>query len=307
MKVIERINLIEEIGSELQSRMTYSDIDIFLGAFNIETKGFEPSSNSKRIYVKELLADKNEELIIKIAGELELNHNYSIAPKEASFWKAGYLKLFLSHLSSFKVQTSRLQLALKKYGISSFVAHEDIEPSKEWQVEIEAGLQTMDALVAILMDGFKESNWCDQEIGVAVGRDVLIIPVRRGLDPYGFIGKYQAIQGKDKTVRDVAEAIFKTVVNSNKTRNKMLRALSNAIGQSTDIEETIEKIKILNSIEKVPIDLLENLKSLIQENSVLIESKEIIDHLNVLFSKYQIGKLQLGGYTEEYADDDIPF
>lgn len=105
MRVLDRIDLIEDIGSELQSRMTFADIDIFLNAFNVVTKGFQASTNSKRIYVKELLADKNEDLILKIANELEIDHNFSIAPKEASFCKAGYFKLFLSHLSSFKAQT----------------------------------------------------------------------------------------------------------------------------------------------------------------------------------------------------------
>ena len=53
----------------------------------------------------------------------------------------------------------------------------------------------MDALIAILTPGFNESKWTDQEIGVAIGRKVPIVPIRIGLDPYGFIGKYQALQG----------------------------------------------------------------------------------------------------------------
>jgi hypothetical protein len=112
-----------------------------------------------------------------------------------------YFKLFISHLSNHKKKASDLQKVLKRYGISSFVAHEDIEPSKEWQNEIENALHTMDALTAILMDGFKESNWCDQEIGFALGKGVLIIPIKKDINPYGFIGKYQAIQAtKDKTI-----------------------------------------------------------------------------------------------------------
>ena len=54
----------------------------------------------------------------------------------------------------------------------------------------------MDALAAILTPGFNESKWTDQEVGVAVGRGSLIIPIRKGMNPYGFIGKYQGMQGK---------------------------------------------------------------------------------------------------------------
>lgn len=205
MKVIERFNLIDQIGRTLQGQMTFSDIDVYLTAYGIDCKDKSPSANSKWVYVKELLADVGEELILQIADELEIDHGHSVVKhKEATFWKVGYFRLFLSHLATFKVQTSGLQKVLKQYGISSFVAHEDIEPSREWQNEIEAGLQTMDAFVAILMPGFKESNWCDQEIGFAVGKGVLIIPVRKGLDPYYYDqpinpNKYSVTEGKITT------------------------------------------------------------------------------------------------------------
>lgn len=308
MNAIEKIELLEKIGLELQAQMTFSEIDVYFGAHGINFKDVQPSANSKRIYAKEVLANEPVDTILKLADELGIPHGYApAAKKEATFWKAGYFKLFLSHLASFKVQTSNLQSVLKKYGISAFVAHEDIEPSREWQDEIEAGLQTMDALAAILMDGFKESNWCDQEVGVAVGRDVLIVPVRRGLDPYGFIGKYQGIQAQNKTVAEVAEAIFTTIVRSPKTRIKMLRALSSSISQSTDIAEAIEKINILSSIESIPTDILESLKQQITENHVLSESQELLNSINSLLAKYGLSKVFLGSTEMEQDWDDVPF
>jgi TIR domain len=234
MRVIERISLLDRIGRELQSRMGYTDIDVYLTAYGVDCKNYQPSTNSKWVYVKELLANADENLLIQIADDLEIGHNFSrAAPKEATVWKAGQFKLFLSHLVSFKVQTARLQQVLRKYAISSFVAHEDIEPSKEWQIEIEVALHTMDAMAVLLMPGFKESNWCDQEVGVAVGRNVLIIPVRKGLDPYGFTGKYQGIQAINKSVADVAKEIFEVIIKSPKTRGKIIGSLANTISQST--------------------------------------------------------------------------
>lgn len=309
MKVLDRINLIDKIGRKLQSRMSFSDIDVFLGAHGIECKGFQPSTNSKWVYVKEILANVRDELIIRIANELEFDHNYSVSsPKQASFWKTGHFKLFLSHLSSFKEQTSRLQQALKKYAITSFVAHEDIEPSREWQIEIESALHTMDAMAAILMPGFKESNWCDQEVGFAVCRDVLIIPVRRHLDPYGFIGKYQGIQAANKTVAEVASAIFEAIINSDKSRNKMLHILSSAISQSTDIDDAIEKVAILKSAGILPVDLLNNLSDQVRENNILINSEIFLAEINELLRTYSITVLSAGGEKHEKdLDAEVPF
>jgi len=308
MKVLERIALIDRIGRELQSRMSYSDIDVYLSAYGIDCKDFQPSANSKWVYVKELLADADESLVLRIADELELEHSYSSsAPKEATFWKAGHFKLFLSHLASFKVQTARLQHALRKYAITSFVAHEDIEPSREWQTEIEAALHTMDAMAALLMPGFKESNWCDQEVGVAVGRDVLIIPVRKGLDPYGFIGKYQGIQAANKNVGEVAEDIFNTIIKSPRTRAKMIRCISNAISQSTEVADALEKVALLQAQPDIPKDALESLKSEADENHVLAKSVPFVRELNALLTKHGVEGIKMGGTQAPEWDDEIPF
>lgn len=75
------------------------------------------------------------------------------------------------------------------------MAHEDIEPTQEWQREIEHALRSMDALLALLTSDFHESDWTDQEVGVAMGRGVPLIAVRLGRDPYGLMGKGQGLGG----------------------------------------------------------------------------------------------------------------
>lgn len=309
MKVIEKMLLLDRIGRELQSQMGYSDINVYLTAHGVNCKDFTPSTNSKWIYVKELLANADESLLIKIADELKIDHNYSNGiPKETTVWKVGQFKLFLSHLASFKEQTARLQQSLGRYGITSFVAHEDIEPSKEWQIEIELALHTMDAMAVLLIPGFKESNWCDQEIGVAVGRNVLIIPIRRGLDPYGFIGKYQGIQGLNKNIGDVAKEVFDVIVKSPKTRGKIITSLANIISQSTKVEDALEKALLFQSIGDLPTDLLESMKISIAQNNILINSKLFINEINKLFTMHAIGKLSVGGIVKApELNDDIPF
>ncbi|EPA0074238.1 MULTISPECIES: toll/interleukin-1 receptor domain-containing protein [Enterobacter] len=309
MNGLQKIELLEEIGTELQSRMTFSDIDIYFRGHGVPTQDNYPN-NSKRSYAKDMLANVNENLLLVIASELgllEQVNDHETKDVEISFWQPGYFRLFLSHLASFKVQTSHLQSALRKFAISSFVAHEDIEPTKEWQSEIEAGLKTMDALVAILMPGFPESKWCDQEVGVAVGRDILIIPVRRGLDPYGFIGKYQGIQAQGKKTGEVAEAIFNTLVKSPKTRNKILLALSGSLSNAITVKDAIEKIEIFNSLTLVPSDILESLKQQIIKNKRLVDSKEFLNNLNSMLDKFNVEKLKSGNIEQETEWDDIPF
>lgn len=52
-------------------------------------------------------------------------------------WRNGYFRMFISHITSKKQQASNLKNALEEFGITSFVAHEDINPTREWQKEIQ--------------------------------------------------------------------------------------------------------------------------------------------------------------------------
>lgn len=311
MRKIDRFNLIDTIGRELQSRMSYSDIDIYLKGFGIDVSSKQTSgTNSKWVYSKEILSDESDNIIISIADELELEHPYkgtkSVDLSDSKFWLPNYFRLFLSHLSSFKVQTSRLQNTLKKYGISGFVAHEDIEPTKEWLTEIEKALFSMDALAAILMPGFHESNWTDHEVGVAVGRDVLVIPIRRGLDPYGFIGKYQGLQAKDRTVSEVASAIFEIVLSNSQTRTKMLDCLVSQFLVSGAIDDAKHWLELLGKAGIIPERHGEKLRESFSSNDIISKSDLIRKSANNLLEKHGMDPVP-DLAKESFVNDEIPF
>ena len=290
--------------------MTYADIDVYLKAHGVDTKKPTSGSNSKWVYVKELLSDENDALLVRLADELGLAHNYTVADSsttlEATFWEPFHFKLFLSHISSFKKTTSQLQSALRTYGISAFVAHVDIEPTKEWQDEIEAGLYSMDALAAILMPGFKDSNWTDQEVGIAIGRGVLVIPVMRGSTPYGFISKYQGLHSEGKTVVAVADSIFKILIASPKTRSKMLSSLIETTVRAASEEEAIQKLTHLKSVDLLPRAYLEQLRDS-AASSVALSAKAPLKALNELLGKHKLKPVGGTQAPESFDDDDIPF
>lgn len=128
-------------------------------------------------------------------------------------WGAGAIRVFISHVAKDKTLATEIKEGLADFEIASFVAHEDIEPTAEWQTEIERALFSMGMLVALLTEGFRESKWTDQEVGVAIGRRVPIVSVSLGVDPYGFIGKYQAIRGvsryRDQILDKILGILFK--------------------------------------------------------------------------------------------------
>lgn len=127
------------------------------------------------------------------SGALAVRRRVIPLAESKKIWGDSGFRVFLSHKTEVKKETAKLKAGLRLFGISAFVAHEDIHPTKKWQDEIESALDSMDAFVALLTKDFHESKWTDQEVGYAVAKGVPIIAVRLGLDPYGFIGKFQGL------------------------------------------------------------------------------------------------------------------
>lgn len=312
MRGIDRFELIGRIASELQDRMTFSDIDVYLKGFGIPPYEGPLSFNSKRVYAKEVLADAPDAVLVQIADELNIPHSHVVHPtrkvEESRFWQPGYFRLFLSHISKFKGKTTALQKALRVYGISSFVAHVDIRPTKEWEQEIENALFSMDALAALLMTGFKASDWTDQEVGVAVGRGVPIVPVMKGLVPYGFIGKYQGFDADGKSVGEVARGIFEILLSNEKTSSRMWTAFVDTLVLANSESEASAKLDILDSLSDMPLGHLNRLRERVQEGGVVLDSPNLRERLNAVLSRFGIDPVTA---VQEEADlavsDDLPF
>ena len=132
-----------------------------------------------------------------------------------SFCQAGYFRLFITHTSANKESAHRLKQAMAEYHVAAFVTHDDIEPTKEWQAEIERALRTMDSLAAIITPDFFESRWCDQEVGFGFGRGKLVVPLCKDSVPHGFLGKYQGFAAQGLSAVSVAQNLVNIlIVNS---------------------------------------------------------------------------------------------
>jgi hypothetical protein len=172
----DRIHYIKNIASEL-SNEEWSLIDLTLKQFDLPWQDSWNGSD-KDDYVIEMILNAGDHSLLDLAQHLGLASTLSVV-EGPSFWSEQEPRIFLSHLTKYKKLTSTLSQTLKDdYGVVGFVAHEDITPTKQWQDEIEAALSTMDALVALMTPKFINSCWCDQEVGVAIGRNLPIIAIK---------------------------------------------------------------------------------------------------------------------------------
>lgn len=307
MTPLEKVNLIHSIAVELQRRMTYDEIDLYLTEYGINK--LSDGYGSKKVYVQKALEGVLATKILKIAEELGLLKSESfILAEEPLCWKLGFFKMFISHLTANKSSATNLKICLEEYAISGFVAHEDIEPSKEWMVEIERALFSMNGLCAIVTSDFIKSHWCDQEVGVAIGRKILIVTIRKGADPYGLFGKYQGIQSKDKDSNKIAEEIFKIVATNEKSKSTYAEMIRNLVLNSKNAEEGLKWIALLEKIPNIEIAYITELHSKFYSNNNL-NNKPIFDIVNRIFKKYKLSPVNHKTFMVSNLDldDNLPF
>lgn len=219
--------------------------------------------------------------------------------KSADFWINGYLRMFVSHLSSNRSRMSALKASLANWGISAFIAHEDIQASREWRDEVEAGLETMDVLAAVVEAGFKESDWCCQEVGYALGRKVDIIPLRAGMDPFGFFGKYQGIQIKGKIPDEVACDITQVLLKKPQHRDKVIQSITKAFSTLN----SDKKITLITKLDGWSILTDLQIKGILEQASISAFEKSALKNLVARVGAFKLSNIQSSKADEE----DIPF
>jgi hypothetical protein len=278
MKAAARLRLMQEIARKLGAE-DRSIINLTLEQFQLPVAR---SSRREPInYVLHQIARATDDVVLDLASHLDIEAIRS-APV-AAFWKDTNVKLFISHLARRKEVAAELRDELEKVGVSGFVAHSDITPSKEWQQEIELALQSCDALVALMVEGFHQSYWTDHEVGFVFGRGLPIIPVNMGENPYGFIGKFQACKFHD--VEKLTDIIFKTLVNDPRTAKKMSYALMSQFERSNSFASAGQNLKLLRKTKYWDDSLIQRLKLAVKKNDQIKGSFDVPEGVQALLKK----------------------
>ncbi len=157
------------------------------------------------------------------------------------------IRVFLSYSSKDKEYAGQLKAELEERGLEAFLAHEDIEPTKEWEGVILENLKACDVFIPLLSVNFKESEWTDQETGVAVSEGKVIIPLKINVDPYGFIGKIQALKSS-ASIQDSCEKIF-NILRKSPLFDRLRDTIIEIFVKSTSFEKAGENAESLKNIE----------------------------------------------------------
>lgn len=309
MKPLQRIMTTKKIYNELTNRgFSWNDFYQYLKCYNSKISHYEQDNwNSLEEYYSAYVSDLTDDLIAamanEVSGEIIQNDTFDQTVVNADCWRSGYFRIFISHLTENKESATYLKIQLARYGIDCFVAHEDIEPSKLWQTEIEKALASMDLLCAILTPNFYQSKWCDQEVGIALGRAIPTLSIKKGADPHGFIGKYQAIKAK-KTAEAVAKDVVETICKMDNVNEKYFTILGKLFTNSKNEEEALDWLKQMNKISNFSVDVIDKIASSFG-NNLILKTKEIVSEYNKLARKFGRTELKYSDSTDIVGD--LPF
>lgn len=105
---------------------------------------------------------------------------------------------FISYQTGDKLVAGEIKDILDSVGISSFLAHEDIDVSEEWRIKILDEIGSADLFISVLSNNYYSSPWCVQESGIAAYRNNLtIIPLSiDGSIPKGLFANIQSTKVK---------------------------------------------------------------------------------------------------------------
>ena len=234
-------------------------------------------------------------------------------PVVGDIWGAGRIRLFISHKSENSEMAKNMKDELLKYDIASFVAHEDVAPTEEWQNVIQFALSSMDILAVLLTEEASSSHWIDQEIGCALGSNKPIIPIRLGIDPFGFISRIQALGGQGKSNCQIAEEIFELTLTKERLGliEQAKDAFIGAVRNAHSFSAAARLGELLPRIDALTPDQVENLVNAFNDNYQAYQSFGFRDYflpnLNRLSNfgvtyRYDVDhKIVFDGYANGYG------
>ena len=191
------------------------------------------------------LSEANDNQLDVLAG-IVLPQQFNLDWEQRNPWEPGKFRLFLSHAHQDREFVGAVAAALSSKGIHGFAAHQDIEVHAEWAHVIEYALDTADALVAFVSEPSTTSYWCNQEIGWALGRHLLVASVRLDRAPVGFTSRFQAQKAADPT--QLAENLWNFMLGRNETGESLTSAIIRSLEASEHWEQATARSASLTSL-----------------------------------------------------------
>ena len=195
----------------------------------------------------------SNEYIREVSIQVSKSPILNMTTIDDSMWGEGF-RVFISHSADHKAEASELKDQLERLGMSAFVAHEDIEPNREWLLVIENALLTMDAFVALITEDYTDKVWTNQEVGFAYclnkTKNIPFVSIRAGDVPIGFFGPKQALKVQN---REYANRLCSCWADNPKMIDSFVQALEKS-PRWIQTQRLLSAMECINAMNDAQID-----------------------------------------------------
>lgn len=263
----QRAELIIRMLQSLLDR-TWTEIDVILVSFGFAGLGLDETTDYPAVEARCRAALQGaDSSVLRQLAEYVLGPDLATpviaaqpADRADDLWGTGIVRVFLSHLAAERAFIGEVSEQLSGVGLSSFVAHDSIDVSREWQGEIERALRTADVLVGLAHSGFAESFWTQQEVGWALGREIPILLIGLGEVPRGFPARYQAPMLSARSPWQVASTIAVWLTRQEQWGSAVVDALVGELEHASSFvaaRTAAERLKEVGRLTPAVLDAIE--------------------------------------------------
>jgi len=120
-----------------------------------------------------------------------------------------------------------------------------------------------------------------------MGRGILVVTIKFGEDPYGFMGRFQALNGSGKRPVDLANEIFGILLNHKQTSRRMSEALVSMLENSDSFAAAKANIALVEQAKYCDASLADRLRAVIAENVQVASSFGVPLRVTKLTEKWE--------------------
>jgi hypothetical protein len=155
------------------------------------------------------------------------------------------VQVFLSYSHKDRRLAHKVKEGFVALGFDVFLAHDDIRVSTAWRREILKSLRKCEIFVPILTEAFTKSKWTDQESGYALARGARIAPLKVDVDPYGFIGEFQARKLKSDSVHEICWAVLEGLKSDSRLGERIRQVAIKEFLKSRTFDDAYKNLRRL--------------------------------------------------------------
>jgi len=209
------------------------------------------------------------------------------------------LRVFVSYSSEDQLLAKGVKIGLRSFGLDVFLAHDDIPGGAEWEDSIIKNIKQTDVFIQLLTNNFRKSEWTDQETGIAVSNQKMIIPLKIDILPYGFTKRYQAFKLKYEKIkqqgdtifwcRDSCKEIIELISKNGDLTEQLKDCLINSFVKSSSFKDARDKSELLIKFDNFTQEQLDEIIRGSVDNSQIHNSSGAVK----IFIKHLIEKYEL--------------